>query len=78
LMQADQVLGILPNIAEGSQKSEGDNALLAELIQRREEARQSGQYAQADWIRDFVKTAGYVIEDTPQGPVVSTTGSVKK
>ncbi len=44
------------------------NALVAGLLERRAEARASKDFAAADAIRDQLKSAGFELEDTPQGP----------
>jgi len=40
------------------------------LLQRREQARQEGDYAAADKIRVEVGELGFIMEDTPSGTVV--------
>jgi cysteinyl-tRNA synthetase len=44
------------------------NALVAGLLEQREEARANKDFAAADAIRSQLKTAGFELEDTPQGP----------
>ncbi|HEY0772586.1 MAG TPA: cysteine--tRNA ligase [Nocardioidaceae bacterium] len=44
------------------------NALVAGLLEQREAARSSKDFAAADAIRDQLKAAGFELEDTPQGP----------
>ncbi len=41
-----------------------------DLLRQREEARASKDWGEADRIRDQITAAGYVIQDTPQGPRV--------
>jgi cysteinyl-tRNA synthetase len=43
---------------------------LVELARRRDEARAARDWATADALRDEIKAAGYVVEDTPAGTVV--------
>jgi cysteinyl-tRNA synthetase len=43
---------------------------MAELARRRDEARVARDWAAADALRDQIKAAGYVVEDTPSGTVV--------
>jgi cysteinyl-tRNA synthetase len=38
------------------------------LLMQRIQARKAKNFKQADWIRDQLKTKGWVIEDTPKGP----------
>ncbi|MGH9112958.1 MAG: cysteine--tRNA ligase [Acidimicrobiales bacterium] len=45
-------------------------AEMLELARRRDEARAAKDWAAADALRDQVTTAGYVVEDTPDGTVV--------
>ena len=45
-------------------------AEMAELARRRDEARAAKDWATADALRDEIKAAGYVVEDTPGGTVV--------
>ena len=45
-------------------------AELVELARQREEARADRDWSRADALRDQIKAAGYVVEDTPAGPVV--------
>ncbi len=42
-----------------------------EKIRRREQARREKDWALADWLRDELKGEGWIVEDTPEGPVVS-------
>jgi len=43
------------------------DSAIEELIQRRNEARKSKDYAEADRIRDELKEQGIILEDTPGG-----------
>ncbi|WP_148573913.1 cysteine--tRNA ligase [Nocardioides caldifontis] len=47
------------------------DALVAGLLEQRQEARKSKDFAAADAIRDRIKAAGIEVEDTPSGPVWS-------
>ncbi len=63
LRQVDQVLSILsPEAAD-----EALSPQVTRLVQEREEARRSGDFAQADIIRDQLVGLGYVVEDRPDG-----------
>jgi len=44
---------------------------VVEMVERRQQARQSRNWADADMLRDALKQAGYVVKDTPEGPVVT-------
>jgi cysteinyl-tRNA synthetase len=47
------------------------DVLLGGLLEQRQEARKSKDFATADAIRDRIKAAGIEVEDTPSGPVWS-------
>lgn len=59
--EANQIVAILP-----LQKEETPIHLL-ELLEQRELARKTKNWAQSDQIRDQIHQAGYEIDDTPQG-----------
>ena len=44
------------------------DALVAQLVRQREEARAANDYATADAVRDRLRAAGVEVEDTPAGP----------
>jgi cysteinyl-tRNA synthetase len=65
-----EVLGLDP-LAEaerGEQLRPVVDSLVALALQQREAARARKDYAAADALRDQLKQAGVVVEDTPQGP----------
>ena len=69
LLEYDQFLGILPG-KDGLKKGEGDeDALVALLVQVREELRKKKEWSLADRIRDKLKELGYIIEDRREGSV---------
>lgn len=43
---------------------------IVDALRQRGEARASKNWAKADELRDFIINSGYVIEDTPKGPIV--------
>ncbi len=59
---ADSVLGLIEH-----EKGTVDEEIDA-LIEERQAAREAGDYARSDEIRDELLAQGIVIEDTPQGP----------
>jgi cysteinyl-tRNA synthetase len=74
------VLGVDPfdeHWASGSASSDEQrlhdavDALVAGLLEQRQEARKAKDFATADAIRDRIKAAGIEVEDTPSGPVWS-------
>ena len=56
--------GLLVDIRDEKEAPEEIKHLLMQRIQ----ARKAKNFKQADWIRDQLKTKGWVIEDTPKGP----------
>ena len=66
----DEVLGLK---LDEVKKSDEDNTLdpeLAELLNARTQAKKDKNWAEADRIRDVFAQKGYVVKDTPQGPVL--------
>ena len=51
----------------GSKESELDENKIEELIVERNQARENGDYARADEIRDSLSASGIVLEDSAQG-----------
>ncbi len=69
--QVDQVLCIIcPDEADATLPAE-----VTQLIDDREQARQSGDFEQADTIRDQLVERGYVVEDRPDGTRVRPRGN---
>jgi cysteinyl-tRNA synthetase len=66
VLDFDRVLGLrlldVVNADSGTLPME-----VAELVQRREEARAARDWARADGLRDAIRERGYEIEDTPSG-----------
>jgi cysteinyl-tRNA synthetase len=60
--KVDSVLGI------GGPRDTSAPADIAALLDARQAARRSREFARADAIRDELKAKGWVIEDTPKGP----------
>lgn len=66
LNEYDNILGVIgKDDAESGNDSEA--AEIEGLIQERAEARKAKNFARSDEIRDFLKSRGIVLEDTPQG-----------
>ena len=65
----EQPLPVEAEKEESADKSELVNALMNIIISVRQEARAAKNWATADKIRDELKAAGIVVEDTPQGAV---------
>jgi len=71
-----RVLGLDPfdahweSAASGAEEklSAAVDALVAQLLEKRAQARAAKDFAAADAIRDQLKSAGIELEDTPQGP----------
>lgn len=69
MLDFDRVLGL--RLAEHARSAaEETPAEILALLDERETARKSRDFATSDRIRDELLAAGYVIEDTPQGPRV--------
>jgi cysteinyl-tRNA synthetase len=69
------VLGLSPYDPAWPSSGGGDarltqavDALVAGLLEQREEARRAKDFATADALRDRIKAAGIEVEDTPTGP----------
>ena len=67
-LEMASVVGILENIpVEKSADDELVKKLMDVIISIRQDARQAKNWAVADKIRDDLKAAGIILEDTPQG-----------
>jgi cysteinyl-tRNA synthetase len=62
-----QVLGLIPEQAAASVNAEREAGLIRLLIEMRTAARQRKDFAQADAIRDRLKTLGVALEDGKDG-----------
>ncbi|MGR4000937.1 MAG: cysteine--tRNA ligase, partial [Alphaproteobacteria bacterium] len=62
------LLGLLQGDAAGWLGYGNSDDAAEALLARREEARQSRDFGEADRIRDLLGERGYRIEDTPKGP----------
>ena len=65
----DRILGLQLEERAKAAESEAPAEILA-LLEQRQQARKSKDFATSDRIRDEILSAGYVIEDTPTGPRV--------
>ncbi len=71
LLKAHQILGILPE-DKSSVPPQSESILLDSLLEWRQNARDRKDFAEADRIRQTLAQAGWTIEDTSQGPRVTT------
>lgn len=65
VLKFDQVLGLGLSEIDPAELPKGAKA----LIEKREELRSEGKYAEADKYREKMKEMGVEVEDTPDGPV---------
>ena len=69
MLDFDRVLGL--ELEKRAKPAEAEvPAEIQKLLEEREKARKTKDFATSDRIRDELSAAGYVIEDTPQGPRV--------
>lgn len=73
LLQFDNVLGL--GLAEWQPIVETIPADIVALANQRQQARAEKRWQDADALRAQLKTAGYDVEDTPQGPRVRAVGA---
>jgi cysteinyl-tRNA synthetase len=69
LLEMDRVLGL--GLAAWQPAEAVVPEEILQLAQQRQSARQQKRWADADALRSAIQTAGYEIEDTPQGPRVT-------
>jgi len=76
LLKWDKVLGLrldAPFVpVEKEVSRENLPPRVGELVEKREELRQNGDFAGADGLREEIAGMGFAVEDTPDGPRVST------
>lgn len=66
ILDLDRILGLkLEEFLEEEIPEE-----VMKLVEERKEARKKGDYEKADRIREKIREMGYIVEDTPSGPVV--------
>ena len=65
LRELTGVLGILQD-----EEEDGISNEILALVEERQEARKTKNFARADELRDILKSKGLAVEDTPQGPRV--------
>ena len=78
LEEIDAVLGILDEGGAVEEKSTLNPELsepLAQMVQARQRARESKDWARSDELRDELVAAGVTVTDTPAGPTWTWTGS---
>lgn len=66
---AGDVLGLLPEDADGSASAERQDGLIRLLIDLRADARKNKDWATADVIRDRLAGLGVALEDRPEGTI---------
>ncbi len=68
LLEFDRVLGL--RLAEWQPEEAAVPAEVLALVEQRQQARQEKRWQDADALRAQIDAAGYLLEDTPQGPRV--------
>jgi len=68
LLEFDRVLGL--RLAEWQPQDAAVPAEILVLVEQRQRARQEKRWQDADALRARIDAAGYILEDTPQGPRV--------
>ena len=68
LLEFDRVLGL--RLAEWQPEEAAVPAEIQALVEQRQRARQEKRWQDADALRAKIDAAGYILEDTPQGPRV--------
>ena len=73
LIWADRVLGLnlVPDPRKEASETESIPSEVTDLLAKRQQARDSKDFATSDQLRDAIAEAGYVVKDTPEGQVVS-------
>ena len=71
ILEMDMILGLRLDEVK-AQSDEGDDipAEVKALAQERADAKKAKNFARADEIRNTLKEMGYIVKDTPQGPVL--------
>ncbi len=69
LVQADSVLGLMTNQLEEAEREPALDEEIKALIAEREQARNDGDFARADQIRDQLTAQGIILEDTAEGTI---------
>ena len=70
LLKFDKVLGL--GLDKIKKKKVAIPANIKKLVQDREQARQAKNWKKADQLRNKIEKAGYLVEDTPRGPIIKT------
>lgn len=67
----DRVLAVF-DVDDALKAKTGDDLPedVMELVRKRAEAKKAGNFAEADAIRASLKAAGWIVEDSPSGPIV--------
>jgi len=74
----DEVLGLELSKSEIRDPRSEIPEEIKNLVNRREEARKQGLFAEADKLRREINDKGYTIQDTPGGPIVVSNVGVKR
>ncbi len=70
LMAMDLVIGVITQLSKEVSTSETPAEIVA-LAQKREQAKQEKNYAEADSLRAQIEETGFSVQDTPEGPRIT-------
>ena len=62
--------GRMPNLFCWHPPRSSDDTRIKTLVANREQARRDRDFAKADALREELEAAGFMVKDTPEGPVL--------
>ena len=72
--EADRLTGLCDILGLMQKKEDALPADIQQMVDERAQARKEKNWKRSDELRDAIKAAGYVLEDTPQGQYPSGSG----
>lgn len=70
LMAMDTVVGVVEALSKETSVVNIPMEI-TELVKKREQAKQEKNYSEADMLRTRIEEAGFTVQDTPNGPIIS-------